>query len=397
MTANESGMRVSALAKLGLLCAWLIMASALAPALAHEGEDHSKDAKAKPAAAAVVSSATPGAAAREAPARLTDGSLFVPKTVQRQWGLRTARVALGDLSVTVELHGRVLTEAGVGGRIQATQAGTVMAGPRGFPTPGTRVRMGEVVALLQPTVSSLESSGQRAEQADLAAQLVLADRRAERLAQLEGSVPSKEIEAAQIEARALRDRLAARRTGLGVAQALTAPTSGVIGSVHVVAGEVVDAKDVVLEIVDPQRLAVEALAYDPALASKMGPASVHEGLAGESRLQLRLVGAGLQLREQALPMIFKILPGSAPVAVGQPVKVFARQVASGQGITVPKSALTLNAAGEALVWVHSDPERFEPRRVKQRMLGVDSVAISAGLAAGERVVVDGATLLAQVR
>lgn len=393
MKTNHKRTRVAALAKVGLLCAWLVMA----PALAHEGEDHSKDKQAKPTAASIASSAMPGAASREAPARLTDGSLFVPKTVQHQWGLRTVRAALGDLSVTVELHGRVLAEAGAGGRIQATQAGTVMAGPRGFPTPGARVRKGEIVAWLHPTVSSLESSGLRAEQADLAAQLVLADRRAERLAQLEGSVPTKEIEAAQIEARALRDRLAARRTGLGVAQALTAPASGVIGSVQVVAGEVVDAKDVLFEIVDPSRLAVEALAYDPALASKMGPASLHEGLAGESKLQLRLVGAGLQLREQALPVVFKILTSSMPVAVGQPVKVFARQAASGQGITVPKSALTINGAGEAMVWVHSEPERFEPRRVKQHTLGVDSVAISAGLSAGERVVVNGATLLAQVR
>ncbi len=393
MNTIHNRMPVSALALVGLLCAWLVMA----PALAHEGEDHAKDKKEKPAAAGVVSSATPSVASSEAPARMSDGSLFVPKTVQHQWGLRTARVALGDLAVTIELNGRVLPEAGAGGRIQATQSGTVMAGPRGFPTLGTRVRKGEVVALLQPTVSSLDSSGFRAEQADLAAQSVLADRRAARLIQLDGSVPAKEIETAQIEARALRDRLAARRGGLGVAQSLTAPTSGVIGIVHVVAGEVVDAKDILFEIVDPSRLAVEALAYDPALAAKLGAASLHEGLAGENRLQLRLVGAGLQLREQALPVVFKILSSDAPVAVGQPVKVFARQAPSGQGTTVPRSALTMNGAGEAIVWVHSDPERFEPRRVQHRTLGVGSVAISTGLAAGERIVVDGATLLAQVR
>ena len=83
--------------------------------------------------------------------------------------------------------------------------------------------------------------------------------------------------------------------------------------------------------------------------------------------------------------------------MGQPVKVFARQAASSQGIAVPKSALTMNGAGEAIVWVHSDPERFEPRRVKHRPLGIDSIAISLGLSTGERVVVDGATLLAQIR
>lgn len=393
MKPNQQFIRTSAVARHGLLCAWIVVA----PALAHEGEDHAKDAKARPATTSAAASPAPGAASGEAPVRLSDGSLFVPKTVQRQLALRTVRVALADLSEAVELNGRVLNEAGAGGRVQATQAGTVGAGPRGFPAPGTRVRQGEVLALLQPIVNSVESSALRAEQADLAAQLSLAERRVERLTQLEGSVPAKEIESARIEAAALRERLAARRGGLGVAQPLRAPTNGVVGAVHVVAGEVVDAKDILFEIVDPSRLVVEALAYDPALASRLGAASLHEGLAGPTRLQLRFVGAGLQLREQALPIVFKVAASDAPLAVGQPVKVFARQQARGQGITVPRSALTLNAAGEAVVWVHSDPERFEPRRVQHRTIGADGVAIGVGLSPGERVVVEGATLLAQVR
>lgn len=393
MKPNQHFIRISALARHGLLCAWLVVA----PALAHEGEDHAKDAKARPATTSAAAEMVPGAASGEAPARLSDGSLFVPKTVQRHLALRTARVTPTDLSETVELNGRVMNEAGAGGRVQATQSGTVVAGPQGFPAPGARVRRGEVVAWLQPTVNSLDSSGLRAEQADLAAQLSLAERRVDRLTQLEGSVPAKEIESARIEAAALRDRLAARRGGLGVPQPLKAPTSGVIGTVHVVAGEVVDAKDILLEIVDPSHLVVEALAYDPALAARLGAASQHEGLAGPTRLQLRLVGAGLQLREQALPIVFKVAASDAAVAVGQPVKVFARLQASGQGITVPRSALTLNAAGEAVVWVHSDPERFEPRRIQHRAMGIDRIAVSAGLRSGERVVVEGAILLAQVR
>jgi hypothetical protein len=50
--------------------------------------------------------ATPGAPA--ALQRLADGSLFVPKPVQRQLGIRTLPVRIGDLAATVELNGKVI-------------------------------------------------------------------------------------------------------------------------------------------------------------------------------------------------------------------------------------------------------------------------------------------------
>lgn len=394
MTEEQNMQTRPAFALFGALLAAFLYA---VPALAHEGEDHSKGKKVPPAPIAGALATSAGGADREAPARMTDGGMFVPKPVQHQLGLRTVRAVLAELSATVELNGRVVSEPGAGGRIQAAQAGTVVPGPRGFPALGTRVRKGEVVAQLRPLVSSLERAGQVAEQADLSAQQQLAERRAQRLAQLEGSVPAKEIEAAQIEARALRDRLAARRVGIDVMQPLLAPASGVIGVVHVVAGEVVDAKDILFEIIDPSRLAVEALSYDPALPARLSGGAEHEAQAGEARLVLRLTGAGLQLREQALPMQFRIVSASAPVAVGQPVKVFVRAAGGGHGIALPKSALSMNSAGETVVWVHTEAERFESRRVAYRALGTDSIAVDSGLSAGERVVVAGATLLAQVR
>lgn len=374
----------------------LCLALAAGPARAHGDEDHSQDKKAKPTPgiAAVAAAAATGAASREAPTRMTDGSLFVPKPVQRQLGLRTVTTQLGELAATTTLNGRVIADPGAGGRIQATQSGTLQAAARGFPAPGMKVRKGEVVAYLQPIINSLERGAQKAQQAELAAQLGLAERRAERLAQLEGSVPAREIEAARFELQSLQQRLAAVKTSIDVAQPLTAPASGVIGAVHVVAGEVVDAKDLLFEIVDPARLSVEALAYDPALPSRLVGAN---GLAGTAQLKLQLTGAGLQLREQALPMLFRIVASSAPIAVGQPVEVFARMASSGQGIALPRSALSLNNAGETVVWVHSEAERFEPRSVRHRVLDAQMIAVSAGLKAGDRVVVAGATLLAQVR
>lgn len=370
----------------------LTLASGLA--LSHGDEDHSQDNKKAKPVPTVAAAAMTGAASREAPARMTDGSLFVPKAVQHQLGLRTVLTQRTELAATVTLNGRVVADPGAGGRIQATQAGTVLAAARGFPVPGMKVRKGEVVAYLQPVVSSMERGDQKVQQAELTAQLAVAERRVQRLTQLEGSVPAREIEDARVELQSLQQRLAAVNTRIDVAQALTAPANGVIGAVHVVAGEVVDAKDLLFEIVDPARLAVEALAYDPGLPARIVGA---EGLAGSAQLKLQLTGAGLQLREQALPMWFRIRSSSAPIAVGQPVEIVAQMASSGQGIVLPRAALSLTNAGETVVWVHSEAERFEPRSVRHRPLDARSIAVSAGLKAGDRVVVEGATLLAQVR
>ena len=67
-----------------------------------------------------------GGVAPEGPQRLVDGSLFVPKVLQHQWGLRTAPARTRELAATVTLNGKVLPSPDAGGRVQATLAGTVV-------------------------------------------------------------------------------------------------------------------------------------------------------------------------------------------------------------------------------------------------------------------------------
>jgi biotin carboxyl carrier protein len=367
---------------------------------AHGDEDHAHDQPkaaapaAGPAAARPDSASPAGAASLEASARLPGGTLFVPKHVQRLLGLRTQPVALAPLSASVELNGRVVVEPGSGGRIQATQPGTVVPAGKAFPTLGQQVRKGELIAWLKPAASSLERGDRLAQQAELGAQVALAERRMARLEQLEGSVPAKEMESARVELQALRKRQAVLAASLDAPQPLVAPVDGVLSAVQVVAGEVVDAKALLFEVVDPTRLAVEAPAYDLALPAKAVSA---EGRAGGTTLKLQPAGAGRLLREQALPMRFRVLEGAAALAVGQPVKVTVRTRGEAPGAALPMAAVARNGAGETIVWVHADPERFEPRRVRTEALGADSVAVREGLKAGERVVTAGAALLSQVR
>ena len=140
---------------------------------------------------------------------------------------------------------------------------------------------------------------------------------------------------------------------------------------------------------------MQALAYDARVAVDIEQASAIT--AAREPLRLSFLGAGLQLREQAIPLQFRIAPPRPALAVGQPVTVIVATRSRVKGYAVPQSAVVQNAAGESVVWIHESAERFKPRKVQVQVLDATRSVVTSGLAAGERVVTQGATLLAQVR
>lgn len=378
---NTTTLGIVALATLGL---WT-------PAMAHGDEDHSQSTKASTPQTVPASAKGLEMVAAQ---RLADGSLFVPKVVQHQLGLRTTQVTLQETAATVEFSGKVVADANAGGVVQASQAGRIEPGPKGLPTLGQKVVKGQPLAYLRPQLSSLERSTNLAQLAELEAQLRIAERKVQRYAQLEGSVPQATIDAARIEWDALKQRRQAVAAGLQASEVLLAPVTGTVSAVRAVIGQVVDAKDVLFEIVDTGRLGVEALAYDAQVLK--GLASASAVIPGGS-LDLQYVGGGQQLREQALPLLFRVKDAKAPVAIGQPVKVIAQTTGKVKGAPVAVAALVKGSASQASVWVHTAPERFVLRKVSAQALDAGRVVVTSGVSSGDRVVVEGAGLLAQVK
>lgn len=366
--------------RLLLLVGLLMSLGVSAPVLAGPGHDHG-DAPAAPSA--------------NGPQRLPDGSVFLPKPAQRQLGVRTLATEAAELPRSFELSGKVVMDPNAGGKVQPLNAGRIEPGPRGLPNAGQAVRKGEVLAYVVPSAAPIERSNQAAQLAELRAAKALADKRVARLKELSDTVPRKDIDAAESEAQSLTERIAALGTGLSSREALVAPVSGVIASASVVAGQVVDARELLFEIVDPARLRIEALAFDTAMAADVGSASL---AVGSTRVPLVFVGAARSLREQALPLAFRA-EGQAltSLAVGQPVRVFVQGKQKVKGLAVPVASLMKNPANQTIVWVKTAPERFEPRTVTVEPLDGVAVAVTSGLKAGDRVATQGATLLNQVR
>jgi cobalt-zinc-cadmium efflux system membrane fusion protein len=336
-----------------------------------------------------------GPANGNGPQRLADGSVFLPKPAQHQLSVRTTVAKAGELGRTVELAGRVVMDPNAGGKVQSTIAGRIEAQGGGLPALGQSVRRGQVLAYVVASAAPLERSNQAAQLAELRAAQSLAAKRLTRLRELSDTVPRKDIEAAESEVASLAGRVNALSGGLGAREALVAPLTGVIASSSVVLGQVVDARELVFEIVDPTKLGIEATAYDPELSANIGSASM---AVGNETVPLQFNGAARTMRDQALPLNFRAQGAAlSRLAVGQPVKVFVHTRAFVRGFPLPSSAVMRNPSNQNIVWVKTAPEKFEPRVVNMEPLDGVNVAITQGLKVGDRVAVQGATLINQVR
>lgn len=344
----------------------------------------------------------PGAAVNASGlARLPDGSVNVPKLAQRRMAIRTVLAPESDAAATVEMPGRVVMDPNASGRVQAVYGGRIEPGPRGLPVAGQSVKRGEVLAYVRPSAEPYAVGTQQAQLAELRAQRQLAEQRVQRLEGLEGTVPRKEIEAARSEAMSLAERERSIGGSLVARETLTAPVSGVIARADLVVGQVVEPRDVLFEVVDPARMLVEATTADAAVAARVAGAS----LQGVPEVTLRLLGVSRSLRDGVLPLTFAVTPAkpgaaqreSLPLAIGQPVTVVAQSKDRIKGVVLPAQAVVRNPSNEPIVWIKSGAERFIPQPVQYRPLDASTVVVTQGLSADNRVVVQGAPLIAQIR
>jgi membrane fusion protein, heavy metal efflux system len=331
----------------------------------------------------------------EAPRRLQDGAIFVPKPSQRLLSVRTQVTENGEASAALRMIGTLVPDPNASGRVQASQNGRLEPGDAGFPTLGQRVERGQVLAYVTPTYSAAERGTLIQNAAELDAQITILEARVRRLTTLRGTVAEREIQDAQAELAGVRQRRTAIQPALSGREALVAPVSGIVSTVRGAVGQLVDSATTVVEIVDPSRLWVEALAFDRAALERITGANAT--LPDGRVLDLVFMGRGLTVRQQAVPVNFRVdnPPPDAPIGIS--VLVTLRTARAVQGIVLPADAVVRSAEGPPVVFEHATAERFIPRQVRVQPLDGTRVVVTAGLEAGQRVVVQGAALIAQVR
>ena len=353
-------------------------------ALAHEGEEHGHAA-----------TETASRSVTEPARRLPDGTVFVPKPVQRILAVRTIVGAVGPHGRTIELPGRIIPDPNASGVVQSSVGGRLSAPPEGFPRLGARVRKGAVLAYVTPPVQRVDVSDMRQRQGELDQQIATVQRRVERYRKLapSGAISIVQRDEAEDELRGLTDRRAALDAIRQEPEALVAPVDGIVAETVAVAGQMATPGTVIFGIVDPARLYVEALSYEAIVGTDTATARLADGRS----IALAYRGAGLADRNQSVPIHFSVAGDAATLRIGQFVTVQASTGERQDGLAVPRASVTRGPNGQDVVYEHVGAERFVPRPVRTTPLDGDRVLVAAGLAPGTRIVTQGAELLDQVR
>lgn len=367
---------VAALALAGLL------ALSAGKAEAHEGHSHDALASAIPAG-------------RDLAQRLPDGSVFVPKSVQRILAIRTLKAESAAHRRAIELPGRIIPDPNANGYVQAAVGGRLSTPAGGFPRLGTPVKKGDVLAYVEPPLQAIDVSDMRQRQGELDQQISIVERRVTRFETLapSGAVSRAQLEEAQLELQGLRDRRSSLDRVRRQPEALAAPIDGVIAEGTPVAGQIAQTNAIIFHIIEPSRLWVEARSFDSLSGVHSATAKTGDGRA----VPLTYQGAGFADRNQSIPVQFAMTGSAAGLRAGQFVTVLATTTEEKTGIAVPRASLVRSSSGQDVVYEHVTAERFEPRPVRIEPLDGERVLLLSGLADGARIVVQGAELLGQVR
>lgn len=355
---------------------------ATTPILAHEGEAHG------PAV---------GSGNSNAPQRRSDGNIFLPKPTQRLLEVRTRILAAETANRTSRFQGRIVANPNRSGVVQSTLQGRYTPPATGVPLVGTPVKAGDLVGTVAPSFISKDASDMSQTLAELDQQIAQANAKLGRQEQL---LRSATVSRAAVEdIRIQLDGLAKRRAEILEARVqpeeLRVPVDGLITAVRVIPGQVVSQADQLFQIIDPTSLFVEALMFDQAKVEQIGDARAT--LANGASVALRFLSRSRSLQQQYTVLKFEIAETATDLDIGTPVIVDGTTGVSATGLRIPRSAVAQAPNGQHVVFVQKEPEVFEPRAVRFEPFDTDTVMISAGLAASEKVVVQNAPLVNQVR
>lgn len=334
-------------------------------------------------------------AARDVAQRLPDGRVFAPKTAQRILAIMTSPAVEAEHRSAIEMPGRVIPDPNESGFVQTAIGGRLLPPPGGFPSLGSTVEVGQLMALVEPSLAAADQSSIRQSKAELDQEIALDERQIERIRTLarSGTASKTQLEEAELTLSGLRKRRAALEAIRMEPEKLLAPVAGIISKANAAPGLIAETNTEVFHIINPARLWVEALSFS---REKIGEKASLRTVSGDP-VQLTLVGAGFAEDGQAQPVHFRVEAQTSQLQTGDRVTLFAETQKVTKGIAAPREAVIRGSNGQDIVFVHTAPELFEPRTVRTEPLDGGRVVIVAGIVSGDRLVTQGSELLNQLR
>ncbi len=173
---------------------------------------------------------------------------------------------------------------------------------------------------------------------------------------------------------------------------LRAPLTGVLTGVFVVNGQLVEAGQKLMTLLDPSVVWVHADVYEADIASVQG--STRAVITSQSMPDLALAGRRVALGVTqgevpgAIEAWFEVANPGGRLRIGALVDVGIEQGGAQSALVLPRSAV-FEKDGRKLVFVHTAPERFTAREVTLGTSLGARVAVTGDLVPGDRVVAMG--------
>jgi RND family efflux transporter MFP subunit len=336
---------------------------------------------------------------------------------EQQWRLPfgTAVAVERELRATVPATGTLRAAPSGDRRVTAPVAGRVEAPAGGFPQAGQQVAAGDLLARIVPRLGTgTDLVDLRLAVTEAESEFGTARRERRRLEGLlaKDAVPERRVAEARSRERVARARLATARQRLGAYQAdeagggapagvpVLAGADGRVAELAVTPGTTVEQGDALMRVVDRRRLWLEARVPEAEAAQLTTPSGAwftptgfEQPLTVDTGGEARLLSAGetVDPATRTVPVIFALPnPGGLRAGTSAAVRVWTGE--STTALAVPQAAVQ-REAGEPVVYVQTGGESFARRPVTLGVRAGDQVAVTSGLAPGERVVTRGSYLV----
>ena len=371
-------------------------------ALAHGGEDHS------------------GGSLADGSGPTIGAPIMVPVETQILMGIKTDLVRKETLPKRLKALGRTRIrpelEAVVSSPVEGRIVGTDDYAP---PQLGERVKKGQIMALIDQTISAPEAINLTIERTKIESELrqartdlALAQKEYERVSKLTNVVPEKETWRAQSALASAREKLdGLTKQGkvyeTSVDQSryksknpkrvpILAPLDGIITETHATLGEYIRPEKELYHIIELSEILVEAEVFEDAisLVSHATSAKIIVEAYPEESFTGKLVSIGTTIDPQTrtLRVLFSVPNPAHKLVAEMFADVFIETGASFEGLTIPKAAL-INQDGQALVYVKTSGEQFIARPVITAERFKDRVKLApdseTSFKEGDRIVVQG--------
>jgi membrane fusion protein, heavy metal efflux system len=327
------------------------------------------------------------------------GTLSILKEMQFHLGIVTERVSEKPLKGSVRLMGTVISDPSGYARLQATQSARVINHPDyPLPLPGQAVKRDQVILAVVPTLTKVESTDQKNTLYKTESEITQKHKEVERLQKLGQFAAKKDLENAQAELeRALKQKEEITNQTFKP-ELLKSPLDGFISDLHVRPGEIVTSDKTIVEIVDPTKHLIEALVFDPDVANQITGGYVRLPLNPNNTIPVKILGISPKVNREDQSIHIQLKPDKIDpeIKLDMVVEVIGELKETKPALVVPRKAIIEDIQG-SWAFIHTNPETFEPRKVRVKRTIEDMVEIEEGLNVGEKIVTEGAYLLNQAK